>query len=581
MSPNRIFKTGRWSLAALIAASLVFALPAPATTIDMVATVNFDAVQTLGGSTCPGPGTYTFTASWDDTAPYDETITFTGSDPGPRLSFWDASSGKLQVGSDLVPTSSVLSSARMSIYAWAEWCQWMQANADGGNVTVPDADPFDLFRIEAWYTDGSSWTLDLTALTCAQWESTVAPTSFSTSAGSAGGMSLAVVEWYGPASECSANVSDAANQGPDSMSFANVSIVVAPRVTDADGDAVPNASDNCPTVANPEQADADSDGAGDACDTDDDGDGVSDTIDNCVFTSNAGQADLDADGFGDACDADPDGDGQSVGDNCPLVPNAAQTDTDSDSIGDNCDDDDDNDSVCDIGRPGGTCDEGPDNCPTIFNPDQAADLDADGIGDACDIDLDGDSIPNGADKCPIAADPSNVDTDGDSLGDACENDDDGDAVLDAVDNCRLIGNADQTDSDVDGVGNACDGDLDGDDVSNAGDNCVSVANGTQADLDHDGTGDACDADIDGDSVGNGADTCPLTTAGAAILPNGCALAQLCPCAGPRGSSAPWRNHGEHVSAVAKAAKDFVSAGLMTASQKDAAVTAAGQSTCGR
>ena len=68
MSPNRIFKTGRWSLAALIAASLVFALPAPATTIDMVATVNFDAVQTLGGSTCPGPGTYTFTASWDDTA---------------------------------------------------------------------------------------------------------------------------------------------------------------------------------------------------------------------------------------------------------------------------------------------------------------------------------------------------------------------------------------------------------------------------------------------------------------------------------------------------------------------------------
>ena len=83
--PNRIFKTGRWSLAALIAASLVFALPAPATTIDMVATVNFDAVQTLGGSTCPGPGTYTFTASWDDTAPYDETITFTGSDPGPRL----------------------------------------------------------------------------------------------------------------------------------------------------------------------------------------------------------------------------------------------------------------------------------------------------------------------------------------------------------------------------------------------------------------------------------------------------------------------------------------------------------------
>jgi hypothetical protein len=43
--------------------------------------------------------------------------------------------------------------------------------------------------------------------------------------------------------------------------------VVAPTVTDADGDGVPDASDNCPSVANPGQADADSDGIGDACDT--------------------------------------------------------------------------------------------------------------------------------------------------------------------------------------------------------------------------------------------------------------------------------------------------------------------------
>lgn len=35
---------------------------------------------------------------------------------------------------------------------------------------------------------------------------------------------------------------------------------------DSDGDGVPDASDNCPGVANPGQADCDGDGTGDACD---------------------------------------------------------------------------------------------------------------------------------------------------------------------------------------------------------------------------------------------------------------------------------------------------------------------------
>ena len=46
---------------------------------------------------------------------------------------------------------------------------------------------------------------------------------------------------------------------------------------DADGDGVLDASDNCPTVPNADQADADSDGLGDPCDPDDDGDGIDDT----------------------------------------------------------------------------------------------------------------------------------------------------------------------------------------------------------------------------------------------------------------------------------------------------------------
>jgi hypothetical protein len=39
-----------------------------------------------------------------------------------------------------------------------------------------------------------------------------------------------------------------------------------PPPTDADGDGVPDADDNCPGAPNPDQADTDADGAGDACD---------------------------------------------------------------------------------------------------------------------------------------------------------------------------------------------------------------------------------------------------------------------------------------------------------------------------
>lgn len=49
-------------------------------------------------------------------------------------------------------------------------------------------------------------------------------------------------------------------------------------------------ADNCPGVDNPDQADGDGDGVGDACD-------------NCTGTSNADQADGDGDGYGDACTA--------------------------------------------------------------------------------------------------------------------------------------------------------------------------------------------------------------------------------------------------------------------------------------
>ncbi len=61
---------------------------------------------------------------------------------------------------------------------------------------------------------------------------------------------------------------------------------------DTDGDTLLDVADDCPTVANPTQADGDGDRVGDACD-------------NCPQTPNPDQADGDQDGVGDACDCNP------------------------------------------------------------------------------------------------------------------------------------------------------------------------------------------------------------------------------------------------------------------------------------
>jgi hypothetical protein len=81
-----------------------------------------------------------------------------------------------------------------------------------------------------------------------------------------------------------------------------------------------------------------------------------------------------------------------------------------------------------------------------------------------DPDDDNDGVLDGADNCPLDANPQQEDNDADGLGDACDADDDDDGILDETDNCPLAPNADQTDTDGDQIGYACDEDTDGDGI---------------------------------------------------------------------------------------------------------------------
>jgi parallel beta-helix repeat protein len=148
---------------------------------------------------------------------------------------------------------------------------------------------------------------------------------------------------------------------------------------DDDGDGCWDWEDSAPLVSSP---DPDGDGQGNDCDEDDDGDWCKDEddpfpltasedpdgdylgsdCDNCPDTPNPDQADVDGDGTGDACELLGDSDGDGCADIVDPTPTEPSPDPDGDGIGADCD-----------------------NCPFSPNPEQE-DIDGDGNGDFCDCD---------------------------------------------------------------------------------------------------------------------------------------------------------------------------------------------------
>lgn len=248
---------------------------------------------------------------------------------------------------------------------------------------------------------------------------------------------------------------------------------------DVDGDGVRNSDDNCEVLGNPDQADSDGDGVGDACegqaaqpDDDADNDGVPNDADQCPGTP-AGEA-VDADG-------------------------CAESQTISDRDGDGVADD-------------------TDNCPSTANPGQA-DADGDGIGDACEAPDQGSNAGSFEQGCRTGAEDLPYPEAGVEL--VCGM---GFASFDAA-QAAFCAEFEGTEP----ANMVCpDGDADG--AWDGRDNCPTEPNADQTDTDNDGAGDACDdstvtgGDEDGDGVANNADQCPDTAPGAAVDARGCPAA---------------------------------------------------------
>ena len=202
---------------------------------------------------------------------------------------------------------------------------------------------------------------------------------------------------------------------------------------DDDNDFIPDNGDNCAQVPNPDQANTDGVGQGDACDPDADNDGLLNEGDNCRSSPTPDRATLTATASAmpattrtataswtapTTAGSSPTSSRPTRTETAPATPAIpTRTATDARTTGTTARWSPTQDKNADGDGVGDVCD----NCRDVPNLNQA-NADGDLLGDACDADDDNDRVPDADDVCPLMFDPQQIDMDRNGRGLRCDSD---------------------------------------------------------------------------------------------------------------------------------------------------------------